>query len=314
MTEICQGKILLYWAISSAAALVLSPLLIGVINKIKAFFAGRRGPRLLQLYWDLAKYFRKDRLYSSTTNWIFRLAPAVSLTGILLALLLLPGGTQPSPVFFDGDVILFCYLLGMGRLLTVLAALDTGSSFAGMGAARELTFAVLAEAALLGAVGYLVLHTGSLSLSHLLIGAQLNGGQLDCTAMVLIEFALMIVLLTECCRVPVDDPETHLELTMIHEAMVLDYGSSDLALVLYGAALKLWLFASLVVLVLLPLPSVGMTGNLILHIAGVFAVAILVGVFESIMARFRLLKLPLLQAGAFGSTMLAVLLKIIFTG
>ena len=315
MNECALGawNVFLCWGIHLLLALVFAPLLIGVINKVKAFFAGRKGPRLLQLYYDLEKMLRKDRIYSRTTTWVFQLAPVVSLVTVLLALMLLPGGTQESFLAFPGDVILFCYLLGLGRLLTVLAALDTGSSFAGMGAAREVTYGVLAEAALFGSVAYLVLHTGQISLSGLLLQTQIDGVQINFTAMVLVEFALLIVLLTECCRVPVDDPETHLELTMIHEAMVLDYGGPDFALIQYAASLKLWLFASLMVLVLLPLPVTWM-GNLALQVAGIFVIAVIVGVLESVMARFRLLKLPLLQAGAFGCTLLAVLLEVIFAG
>ena len=311
--DLVQWNAVLCWCIHGLLALVMAPLLIGIINKVKAFFAGRKGPRLLQLYYDLEKLLRKGRIYSGTTTWIFQVAPVVSLITAVLAWLFLPGGAQRSFFCFPGDVILFCYLLGLGRMMTVLAALDTGSSFAGMGVAREVMYAVFAEAALFGAAAYLVLHTGSVSLSGLLLQTQLDGGQINFTAMVLVEFALMIVLLTECCRVPVDDPETHLELTMIHEAMVLDYGGPDFALIQYAASLKLWIFASLMVLLVFPLP-VASVWNLVLQVAGVFGIVVLVGVLESVMARFRLLKLPLLQAGAFGCTLLAVLLEVIFAG
>ena len=233
-------------------ALVLSPLLPGIINKVKAFFAGRKGPRVLQTYYDIFKLLKKESIKSSTSGGLVRLGPVLNLAALIMALLLLPNAMMLSPFSFNGDVILFLYLLGFGRMMTVLGALDTGSSFEGMGASREMQFSALAEIAFLTVAAFLAILTRSMMLSEML---RCNSGDFttwSAPAILLTAFALLIVLLAENCRVPFDDPETHLELTMIHEAMVLDNGGPDLALIHYGASLKLWLLTVFFVSVLLP--------------------------------------------------------------
>ncbi len=278
-------------------ALTLSPLLLGIINRTKAVFAGRRGQPLLQLYFDLWKLLRKGTVYSRTTTWIFRAGPMVGLAAALIAASLVPFGNFPALIAFPADFFFFAGLLALMRFFTVLAALDTGSSFEGMGASREVFFSALAEPALLAALATLARQAKDLSLSRIfpaVAGAHwLDAGPV--TALVLM--ALMIVLLAENARIPVDDPNTHLELTMIHEVMVLDHGGVDFAFILYSAALKLWLFAALIVAMILP--DTGTVAlNLALSAAGILAVAVIVGVVESVMARLRLLVVPQLLVGA----------------
>jgi formate hydrogenlyase subunit 4 len=288
-------------------ALVLSPLLPGIINRTKALFAGRRGQPFLQTYFDLWKLVQKGAVYSRTTTWIFRAGPMLGLAAVLVAVALIPFGNCPALIAFPADFILFAGLLGLMRFFTVLAALDTGSSFEGMGASREVFFSALAEPALLVALATLARQAGNLSLSTILGrvsgGHWLQAGPL--LALVLI--ALMIVLLAENSRIPVDDPNTHLELTMIHEVMALDHGGLDFAFILYGAALKLWVLAALVVGMVVP--DTGMLWlNLVLSVGGMFLVAIVVGVTESVMARLRLLMVPQLLAGAGALAAMAFLL------
>ena len=242
-------KNLFFWIIMFLFSLAAAPLLTGIINKVKAFFAGRRGPRILQLYYDLAKLWQKESVYSRTVTWIFRIAPMVSLCSLLCAMAFLPFATVKSPVGFTGDVLLFIHLLALGRVLTVLAAMDTGSSFAGMGSAREIHFSTMVEGTTLCVMAFLLLITGRFSLSAMFSGLTFELWQNNVTAIVLIAAAFAIVLLTESCRVPVDDPETHLELTMIHEAMILDYAGFDLAAVLYASSLKLWIFSASIIAV-----------------------------------------------------------------
>lgn len=279
-------------------ALALAPLLLGVINRLKALFAGRHGAPLLQAYFDLAKLLRKGAVYSRTTTWVFRAGPLVGLAAVLTALLLLPLGRVPAVLAFPGDLVLFAGLLGLARFVTVVAALDTGSSFEGMGGSREVWFAALAEPVLFVALATLARQTGVFSLGE--IFARLDAGhwlQLG-GAMVLVAAALFIVLLAENARIPVDDPNTHLELTMIHEVMVLDHSGPDFAFILYGAALKLWLFAALLVGVLIPGDGGHPALNLAAALGGVFLVAVVVGVVESVMARLRLVIVPQLLVGA----------------
>ena len=240
-----------------AAALALAPLLTGIINRTKAFVAGRQGQPLLQAYYDLAKLLRKGAVYSRTTSWVFRAGPVVGLASALTALAVIPLGGAPAPLHFTCDLIFMAYLLGVMRFFTVAAALDTGSAFEGMGASREVQFSVLAEPALLlslAAMSQVSRASGStpllgnlehLSLSGMYSGLSLSVWMHGGAALLLIAGALLVVLLTESCRIPVDDPNTHLELTMIHEVMVLDHSGPDFAMILYGAALKLWIMSAL---------------------------------------------------------------------
>jgi formate hydrogenlyase subunit 4 len=280
-------------------AALLPPILPGVIGKTKAAFAGRVGAPLLQPYYDLVKFLRKGSVFSDTTTWVFRAGPVVGLATAALALLLVPLGGPAAPLAFAGDLVLVAYLLGLGRFFTAAAALDTGSSFEGMGSAREVTFACLAEPALF--FGFLAasrLAGGALSLTEMLGGAPRWEWGGAGAALALVALSWFLVLLAENCRIPFDDPNTHLELTIIHEVMVLDHGGPALGLVLYGAALKLFLFAALVVRLVLPLPADRPWAGWGLFVAATLALAVLVGVVESVMARLRLVHVPRLLVAA----------------
>jgi formate hydrogenlyase subunit 4 len=288
-------------------ALVLAPLLLGIINRTKALFAGRRGQPFLQTYFDLWKLLHKGAVYSRTTTWLFRAGPMLGLSAVLMAITLVPLGNFPALIAFPADFFLFACLLALMRFFTVLAALDTGSSFEGMGASREVFFSALAEPALLVALATLARQAGSLSLSTIL--SQVSGSHwLQAgPVMALVLIALVVVLLAENSRIPVDDPNTHLELTMIHEVMVLDHGGPDFAFILYGAALKLWVLSALVVGMVVP-DTGTLWLNLVLSVSGMFLVAVIVGVVESVMARLRLLIVPQLLVGAGALAAMAFLL------
>ena len=296
--------------------LALAPLLLGIINRTKAFFGGRVGQPLLQSYHDLWKLLHKGAVYSRTTTWVFRAGPIVSLAAVLAALTLVPFGGCPALVAFPGDFLLLAYLLGLARFFIVSAALDTGSSFEGMGASREVLFSALAEPALLlclAAIGRETLRVAKRSQADLSLSTIHTAMSLEVWAnsglmLSLVLAALVIILLVENSRIPIDDPNTHLELTMIHEIMVLDHGGPDFAFVLYGAALKLWLLGS--VLVGLTLPRTGlMVVDSLLALASLFGLAVLVGVIESSMARIRLLRVPHLLIGAAAMAALAFILE-----
>jgi formate hydrogenlyase subunit 4 len=291
------------------SALLLAPLLPGVINRTKAMVAGRRGPPVCQLYYDLWKLLRKGAVYSRTTTWIFRFAPCVSLSALLLALLLLPAPGVAAPLSCEGSLFLLLGLLALARFSTVAAALDTGSSFEGMGGSREVQFASFTEPALLLALAALTAATGTTCLSAMFAEALPFITQAAAPAIGLLIVAFMIILLAENCRIPVDDPNTHLELTMIHEVMVLDYGGPDLAFLLYGASLKLWLCGALLVNLLIPWSCVThpLAGAGLLA-GGLLVVAIAVGVVESAMARLRLLQVPQLLLGACALSALGLVL------
>jgi formate hydrogenlyase subunit 4 len=281
-----------------ALLLALPPLLLGVVNRVKALFAGRQGPPLLQLYYDLAKLLRKGAVYSRTTTWVFRAGPVVALAAVATAGLLLTGGGERALLSFSGDFILFAGMLGLARFATALAALDTGSSFEGMGAAREVTFSALAEPALFLSLVVVARATEADTLSGML-GPDLAAAWWRASpALLLVAIVVLVIALAENARIPVDDPNTHLELTMIHEVMVLDHSGPDLALILYGAALKLALFGALLVRLVLGFRFPGSLAAEAVLVAGLLAFAVLLGVIESVMARLRLTRVPQLLVGA----------------
>ena len=275
-----------------ACWLLLAPLLPGIINKVKAWVAGRRGPPVLQLYYDLARLWRKGVVLSTLVSPAFVILPAVGWVAVLAAAMLVPLGPAGASLSFRGDVLLMLYLLALGRFCTAWAAMETGSAFEGMGSVREVSYAVLAEAAMVAAVLALSVHTGSVTLVTMLAPAAGAGA-------LLMSAGLFIVLLAENCRVPFDDPNTHLELTMIHEAMVLDHSGPPLAAILHGAAMKLLWFAVLLTQAVVPLGQLGPLAATGLLALSVLAVTVGVGVVESLLARFAFRRVPLLLTTAF---------------
>jgi formate hydrogenlyase subunit 4 len=289
------------------AALVLCPLLPGIINRTKAKFAGRQGQPLLQTYYDLAKLFRKGAVYSQTTTMIFKAGPIVGLAAMMTALLIVPGGGIGGVLAFPGDLVLLAAVLGLARFMTVLAALDTGSAFEGMGASREVQFSMLAEPALLLSLAALAVCTGCTSLTGIYARLGTLPAGVTGPASVLVSACLLIVYLTENARIPVDDPNTHLELTMIHEVMVLDHGGVDLGFIQYGSALKLWVLGELLVHVAAPIRTGYAAGELAITAVGLAVLAVGVGVIESTMARLKLVRVPQMLVAASVLSGLAVL-------
>ncbi len=293
-----MGRAVIETLAQIAALLLFPPLLLGIAQRTKAVAAGRRGPPLWQPYLDLAKLMRKEVALSRATTWVFVAAPVIAVISAALAGLLVPIGSFAAPISFTGDFVFFAYLFAVGRFFTASAALDTGSPFEGMGAAREVGFAWLTEPALFFAFLALCRLSGSLKLSQMLRATE-GGLWLERTAPLLLTAAgLLIVLLSECSRIPVDDPNTHLELTMIHEVMVLDHSGPLLGLVEYGAALKLFLLEALLLHVVAPTAEIGGWPGYALFLLGLGGVAVGVGIIESVMARLRMLHVPTLLIAA----------------
>ncbi|MFO1522963.1 MAG: NADH-quinone oxidoreductase subunit H, partial [Kiritimatiellia bacterium] len=280
--------------------LLLAPLLPGIINKVKAWVAGRRGPPVLQLYYDLARLWRKGVVLSTLASPGFLIGPAAAWVAVVGAALLIPLGPADPALSFRGDVLLMLYLLALARFCTAWAALETGSAFEGMGAAREVSYAVLAEAAMVAAILSLSVKTGSVTLAAMLAPSAGAGA-------VLLAAGLFIVLLAENCRVPFDDPNTHLELTMIHEVMVLDHSGPPLAVILHGASVKLMLFAVLLSDAVLPLAGLPPLAACGCVAAGVLTVTVAVGLVESLLARLAFKRVPLLLTTAFLLCLFALL-------
>lgn len=300
-------------------ALLFAPFFLGLVNQTKAFFAGRRGPGLFRLYFDLAKLLRKSCPRSATSTWLFDLAPSIALATTLLAALIFPWSLETdattnaatAPLAALSSVVFF-YLLGTGRFFTVLGALDTGSAFEGMGASREVQFSALVEPTVFVLLGFLVLLTGGDSLADLLAGYPSGVWAHHAASLLLAGLAFFAILLSECCRVPFDDPETHLELTMIHEAMILDNAGPDLAFIHYGAALKFELLAAFLVAMLLPTLPCASALRFALLMGGVGVTAVAVGIVESTLARMRFLKTPQVLLATLLLTTLGALLFVLF--
>ena len=269
--------------------LLLPFLLPGVINRVKAWWGGRRGAPFLQPLWDTSRLLGKQPVYSVTTTAVFRLAPLVVLATTLVASLLAPmlpgGGLLP----FANDFVAFAYVLGLGRMFLTLAALDTGSPFEGMGAAREATFSVFAEPALFLVLGTLALGSGHGTFAELM---RPHGWQ-ALLVTPLCALGLFLLLQIECARLPIDDPTTHLELTMIHEVLILDHSGADLAMMQYAASLKLTLYAGVLAALVNPIrvddqPLLSALVSLVLMLT----IAVIVGLFESLLARLRMRWIP----------------------
>ena len=295
--------------------MAIAPFFAGVILKVKAFFGGKKGPPLFIHYYTLAKLFKKGSVYSHSTTFVFRMGPIVSLASAMTALFFVPIAGIAPLVSFNGDAIIVLYILGMGRFFTIAAALDTASPFEGMGAAREAYFPIICEASFLMVIilFYKLTHDLSLSAwfgsgkSHLLW--KMAGAPL-----IFIIISLFIILLAENARVPVDDPATHLELTMIHEVMVLDHSGPDFALIELGAYIKLFFYSSLIARLLIPIGSGQAILDGILFITSIFVIYIAVGVMESVVARYRMDRVPKFVLTSFALAFFATILTLEFAG
>jgi formate hydrogenlyase subunit 4 len=288
--------------------LVLAPAVAGLATRTKSALTGRRGAPVLQLYYDLVKLARRGAVISETTTWVFRAAPAIALATTLLAATVVPLDGRTSLIHFTGDAVAFAYVLGLGRFLLVLGALDTGSSFEGMGASRDVTFASLIEVALFLSFVALSLATHQLSFSGMLGQPFATQWTAKLPSLLLIAGSLFAILLAECARVPVDDPATHLELTMVHEVMVLDHSGPDLALILYAGAVKLSLFGALIVGVVVPRGNVTAAASIAILAAGLLMLGVGVGIVEATVARLRLSRVPLYLASAASLALFSVVL------
>lgn len=294
-------------------AMLLAPFFSAVILKVKAFFGGKKGPPLLINYYTLIKLFKKGSVYSTSSTFIFKMGPMVSLGSAVTALLFLPIAGQAPVVSFNGDVIFILYLLGLGRFFTIAAAMDTASPFEGMGAAREAYFPIICEAAMFTILVLFYKLTGDLSLADYFSGSQpADLWQAAGAPLLFVIMALFIVLLTENSRVPVDDPATHLELTMIHEVMVLDHSGPDLGLIELGSFIKLFFFSTFVARLICPFDM----GNPALNV-GMFGAALLLvyvaaGITESVMARYRMDRVPKFVLTSFALAFFAIVITLEF--
>jgi formate hydrogenlyase subunit 4 len=257
----------------------------GIIIRTKSIASGRKGPGILQPVKDVIRLFRKGSIYSETTSLIFRIAPVISFSSVLMACLVVPFGSYKGIVSFDGDFIFFAYVLALGKFFSIIAAMDTGSSFEGMGASREALYSMFAEPAFFILIGSFALLTGNTSFYNIFSSLHL-GSSITYTLGALASFVLVMISMIENSRMPVDDPKTHLELTMIHEVMILDNSGFDLGLILSTGYLKFAMYGAIIADFFIGGLSFMLAIPIFLLIQLVYAIT--VGLIESFMARFRM--------------------------
>jgi formate hydrogenlyase subunit 4 len=267
------------------AIVFVSLFFMGIIIRTKSLASGRRGPGIIQPLKDIFRLFRKGSVYSETTSFIFRLAPVIYFSSVVMASLLIPFGSSKAMIGFDGDFIFFAYVLGLGKFFNIIAAMDTGSSFEGMGASREALFSMFAEPAFFILMGSFALLTGYTSFYEIFNAIQL-GSYISYALGTMAAFVLGLLAMIENSRMPVDDPKTHLELTMVHEVMILDNSGFDLGLILYTGYLKFAMYGAIIANFFIGGLEMKVAIPMFLLIQ--FSFAVLIGLIESFMARFRM--------------------------
>ncbi|PJB13020.1 MAG: hypothetical protein CO119_03930 [Flavobacteriales bacterium CG_4_9_14_3_um_filter_40_17] len=265
--------------------LLTSLFFMGIVVRTKSITSGRKGPGLLQPMKDVIRLWKKGAVYSRTTSFIFQLAPTVYFASIIMAILVVPFGQNKGFISFDGDFIFFAYVLALGKFFSIIGALDTGSSFEGMGASREALYSLLAEPAFFILMGSFALYTGHTSFYDIFTSLHF-GSYISYALGVLATFVLIMIAMVENSRMPIDDPKTHLELTMVHEVMILDNSGFDLGLILYGTQLKFAMYGALIANFFIGSSLYYFSIPLFLFVQLAFAV--LVGILESFSARFRM--------------------------
>jgi len=265
--------------------IIASTFFTGIIIRVKSLASGRKGPGIFQPLKDVARLFKKGVVYSETTSFVFKIAPTIYLASVVMAMLVVPFGQSKGLISFNGDFIFFAYVLALGKFFSIISALDTGSSFEGMGASREGLYSMFAEPAFFILMGSLALLTGYTSF-HEMFAALHIGSYITYALGILGTFVLMMVAMIENSRMPIDDPKTHLELTMVHEVMILDNSGFDLGLIFTAGYLKFAIYGALVVNLFIGLFPYQFAIPMFFVIQVVLATG--VGLIESFMARFRM--------------------------
>ena len=297
---------ILYAVVQLFVIILIAPFVNGVINKVKALTQKRRGAPLLQMYFDLYKLFKKNAVVSDTASWIFKAAPYIVFSSSVAAALLVPATTKLAPKGFPGDIILVVYLLALGRFFMTLAGLDTASTFGGMGSSRESMISALMEPSIMVSLFTAGLIAGTTSIYGIMQAMNNLTVPLEQPVFIMIFLSILIIIIAETSRIPVDDPATHLELTMVHEAMILEYSGRHLALMELGATVKQLVLITLLVNICLPLDQfIGMTGiaaviiSLLLYFIKVVFTAVLIAIVEVNTVKFRFFSVPNLAVLSF---------------
>ncbi len=264
---------------------------VGMINTTKSLWSGKTPPHILQPFFDFIKLIRKGVVISNTTSFIFSISPVIIFTTTLLAAFIAPLAGYQNFISFNGDFILFAYLLALGKFFTIIMALDTGSAFSGMGASREALFGALIEPGFFIIMSNITSFTIDPTFKNVLSGMSFNSSYLNLLIIILCGMGLFIMLIMEGYRVPIDDPMTHLELTMIHEAMLLDSSGFDLAIINYATAIKMVIFSGIIANMLLPF-DVSTFVYYVIFFLVILILPIIIGTIETFMARYKMKNVP----------------------
>lgn len=310
-----NGSQLAFGLVNIGFAILVSPLLMSLIKRVKARVQRRRGPPMLQAYYNIMKLWRKETVYSSNSSWVMRVTPYANMTLIIVAALCVPLVFVPEPPLQMGNVILFLYLLAFARFFMALAGLDAGSTFGGMGSSREMSISSVIEPITIVVFAALSFTLKTLNIHEMFLRTSESAFILN-PASVLISIPLFIVLIVETSRVPVDNPETHLELTMVHEAMLLEYSGRDLALMELSHALKQALLMGVLINILFPW-GLGTEATLTAVALGAAAflgkaicLSVVIGLFESSLAKTRFFALPSMFMIAFFLSAITILMEV----
>lgn len=271
--------------ISLILILLTSLFFSGVITRTRSLTSGRKGPGIFQSMKDIIRLTKKGAVYSQTTSFIFQIGPSIYFASVIMAILTVPLGEYKGIISFEGDFVFFAYVLALGKFFNIIAALDTGSSFEGMGASREALYSMFAEPAFFILMGSLALLTGYSSFQEIFSSLHF-GSYISYILGVLATFVLVMITMVENSRMPIDDPKTHLELTMVHEVMILDYSGFDLALIMHATNLKFAMYGALIANLFMGTFPLYLTIPIFLGMQMLFAIT--VGLLESFTARFRM--------------------------
>jgi formate hydrogenlyase subunit 4 len=306
---------ILYVVINTVAVLATAPLFISLIKKVKAWTQGRQGPSVFQTYSTMKKLLKKEVIYSPVSSRIMRVTPLVNMAAILVAALFVPLIFVPEPVGGIGNIILFLYLLALAKFFMALAGLDAGSSFGGMGSSREMSISAIIEPTTIIVFAALAFVFKTLNIFDMFAFSAASG-TITTPILILIGISLFIILIVETARIPVDNPETHLELTMIHEGMILEQSGRNLALMELSAGVKLTLLMALLVNLTLPFglattPTMaGLLAATVLFVVKGIILSGIIAIFESSMAKMRFFQLPSLFAMAFFFSTLIIIIEV----
>jgi formate hydrogenlyase subunit 4 len=307
---------LIYAALNITLAVILAPFYISLIKKVKAFAQRRKGPGLLQCYYNMFKLLKKEAVYSSNSSWIMRAAPYINMIFTLVAVLFVPLVFIPEAVGGFGNIILFLYILAMAKFFMALAGLDAGSTFGGMGSSREMTISSIIEPVAIIVFAALAFVFDSSNLFEMFTKVSASNLLGLNPSLFLLAISFFIVLITESARIPVDNPETHLELTMVHEAMILEQSGRNLALMEISSAIKQLLLMGILINLFFPwgistsLSLISILVTFALFMVKSSVLAAFIGLFESYLAKMRLFRLPSMFLIAFFLSLLTILLEV----